>query len=90
MKRLRGFDSLENLLRTLLLHVGWGWSLRETAVQAKLAGIADVSDVTLLNRRCAKPKTGCGNCVCCCGKKTGSICSLPWTAGRCVWSTPPR
>ena len=50
VRRLRGFDSLENLLRTLLLHVGWGWSLRETAVQAKLAGIAEVSDVTLLNR----------------------------------------
>lgn len=48
--RLRGFDSLESLLRTLLLHVGCGWSLRETAVQAKLAGIAEVSDVTLLNR----------------------------------------
>jgi hypothetical protein len=41
---------LNDLLRTLLLHVGCGWSLRETAVQAKLAGIADVSDVTLLNR----------------------------------------
>ncbi|MGA2217501.1 MAG: hypothetical protein ABSG51_05410 [Terracidiphilus sp.] len=50
VKRLRGFSSIEALLRTLLLHVGWGWSLRETAVQAKLAGIADVSDVTLLNR----------------------------------------
>ena len=48
--RLRGFESLNDLLRTLLLHVGCGWSLRETAVQAKLAGIADVSDVTLLNR----------------------------------------
>jgi hypothetical protein len=48
--RLRGFDSLNDLFRTLLLHVGCGWSLRETAVQAKLAGIADVSDVTLLNR----------------------------------------
>jgi Transposase DDE domain len=48
--RLRGFDSLNDLLRTLLLHVGCGWSLRETAVQAKLAGIAAVSDVTLLNR----------------------------------------
>jgi hypothetical protein len=48
--RLRGFESLNDLFRTLLLHVGWGWSLRETAVQAKLAGIADVSDVTLLNR----------------------------------------
>ena len=48
--RLRGFDSLNDLFRTLLLHVGCGWSLRETAVQARLAGIADVSDVTLLNR----------------------------------------
>jgi hypothetical protein len=50
VRRLRGFSSLESLLRTLLLHVGCGWSLRETAVQAKLAGLADVSDVTLLNR----------------------------------------
>lgn len=50
VRRLRGFASVEALLRTLLLHVGCGWSLRETAVQAKLAGIADVSDVTLLNR----------------------------------------
>lgn len=48
--RLRGFNSLSDLFRTLLMHVGCGWSLRETAVQAKLAGIADVSDVTLLNR----------------------------------------
>lgn len=50
VKRLRGFESLESLLRVLLLHVGRGWSLRETAVRAKLAGLADVSDVTLLNR----------------------------------------
>lgn len=48
--RLRGFESVEDLLRTLLLHVGRGWSLRETAVHAKLAGVAEVSDVTLLNR----------------------------------------
>jgi len=54
--RLRGFDSLSGLFRALLLHVGCGWSLRETAVQARLAGIADVSDVTLLNRlRQAEP-----------------------------------
>lgn len=50
VRRLRGFSSLDALLRTLLLHVGCGWSLRETSVQAKLAGIAEVSDVTLLNR----------------------------------------
>jgi len=50
VQRLRGFASMDALLHTLLLHVGCGWSLRETAVQAKLAGITDVSDVTLLNR----------------------------------------
>jgi|SRR5579859_8159209 len=50
VRRLRGFATLESLLRALLLHVGCGWSLRETAVRAKLAGLADVSDVTLLNR----------------------------------------
>jgi hypothetical protein len=50
IKRLRGFSSVEALLHTLLMHVGCGWSLRETAVQAKLAGIADVSDVALLDR----------------------------------------
>jgi hypothetical protein len=48
--RLRGFNSVDNVLRTLLMHVGSGWSLRETSVRAKLAGIAEVSDVTLLNR----------------------------------------
>jgi hypothetical protein len=48
--RLRGFDSVNAVLRALLLHVGCGYSLRETAVRAKAAGIAEVSDVTLLNR----------------------------------------
>ncbi len=50
VSRLRGFESLNDVLHTLLLHVGCGWSLRETAVQAKAAGIVEVSDVTLLNR----------------------------------------
>lgn len=50
VRRLRGFGSLEELLRVLLMHVGCGWSLRETVVQAELAGVAAVSDVTLLNR----------------------------------------
>ena len=48
--RLRGFTSAAAVLRVLLLHVGNGFSLRETAVRAKEAGIADVSDVTVLNR----------------------------------------
>jgi hypothetical protein len=50
VERLRGFANTETLLRTLLLHVGKGYSLRETAVQAGVAGLAHVSDVTILNR----------------------------------------
>ena len=50
IKRSRGFSSPEALLRTLLLHVGLGYSLRETAVRARLANWADVSDVALLKR----------------------------------------
>ena len=50
VRRLRGFDSLDAVLRTLLMHAGQGWSLRETVVQAKLAGIAEVSDVALMDR----------------------------------------
>jgi hypothetical protein len=49
-ERLRGFTSTSNLLRTLLLHVGKGYSLQETAVRAKAAGIAQVSDVALMKR----------------------------------------
>jgi len=50
VERLRGFSSVEALLRTLLLHIASGFSLRETAVQAKLAHLANVSDVALLKR----------------------------------------
>src|SRR5450755_668920 len=56
VRRLRGFESLDAVLRTLLMHVGHGWSLRETVVQTKLAGIAEVSDVALMDRlRLAEP-----------------------------------
>jgi hypothetical protein len=48
--RLRGFASVSDLLRTLLLHVGNGYSLRETATRAKAAGLASVSDVAILDR----------------------------------------
>jgi hypothetical protein len=50
LQRLRGFRSLEALLRTLLLHVVCGYSLRETVVQARVAGLAKISDVALLHR----------------------------------------
>ncbi len=50
LKGLRKNKSAENLLRTLLIHLGCGHSLRETVVRAKEAGIADLSDVALLKR----------------------------------------
>jgi len=50
VERLRGFKSAGDLLRTLLLHVGRGYSLRETAVRARQTGLAHVSDVALLKR----------------------------------------
>lgn len=50
VKRLRGFDSVEQLLRGLLLHVALGCSLRETVVVAKAAGWLEMSDVALLKK----------------------------------------
>src|SRR6266849_10255236 len=50
VRRLRGFSSPEALLRTLMLHVARGYSLRETVVRAKLANWTDISDVALLKR----------------------------------------
>ena len=47
---LKEFSCESDLLRVLLLHVGKGYSLRETAVVAKTAGLAEVSDVALLKR----------------------------------------
>ena len=48
--RRRVFDSAENLLRALLIHLSEGCSLRETAVRAKHGNIVSVSDVALLKR----------------------------------------
>jgi hypothetical protein len=50
VKRLRGFDSVEQLLRGLLLHVALGCSLRETVVVAKAAGWLEMSDAALLKK----------------------------------------
>ncbi|EKE10553.1 MAG: hypothetical protein ACD_16C00007G0004 [uncultured bacterium] len=49
-RKMRSFDSAGAILRTLLLHIARGYSLRETVVRAKAAGIASVSDVALLKR----------------------------------------
>lgn len=50
VKGLRRDKDEELLLRTLLLHVGCGYSLRETAVRASQAGWAELSDVAVLKR----------------------------------------
>ena len=50
LKGLRKDKSAEAVLRVLLLHLGCGHSLRETAVRAREAGLAELSDVALLKR----------------------------------------
>jgi hypothetical protein len=50
IKRFRGFSNVSDLLRTLLIHVGEGASLRETVVRAKEGRLADITDVALLKR----------------------------------------
>ena len=50
LKGLRKDKSVENLLRTLLLHVGCGYSLRETVVRARKANLADFTAVALMKR----------------------------------------
>lgn len=50
VKGLRKDKSPDNILRVLLIHIGCGYSLRETVVRAKKAQLADLSDVALLKR----------------------------------------
>jgi hypothetical protein len=47
---MRGFSSPEVLLRTLLLHIGRGYSLKETAARSSMAKLAKVSSVALFKR----------------------------------------
>src|SRR5579862_8854590 len=51
MKGLRQDKSEENCLRVLLMHLGCGFSLRETVVGAQEAKLADLADVALFKRR---------------------------------------
>jgi hypothetical protein len=50
LKGLRKHKSEEDLLRTLLIHLATGCSLRETVVRAREAHLAEMSDVALLKR----------------------------------------
>jgi len=56
LRRARGFPDAAVLLRTLLVHLAAGCSLKETATRAREAGWCDVSAVALFNRlRVAEP-----------------------------------
>jgi hypothetical protein len=50
IKGLRKGKAAEDYIRTLLIHIACGYSMRETATRAKLAGLADISDVAVLGR----------------------------------------
>ncbi len=50
LKGLRKDKDPEQLLRTLLMHLACGHSLRETAVRVRESGISEISDVGLLKR----------------------------------------
>ena len=50
LRRCRKFPDAQVLLRVLLIHLAEGCSLRETAVRAKQGGLADVSDVAIMDR----------------------------------------
>ena len=50
LRRCRKFADAASLLRTLLIHLADGCSLRETVARAKAGNIAAVSDVALLKR----------------------------------------
>ena len=50
LKGLRKDKDVENYMRTLLIHIACGYSMRETVTRAKLAGLADLSDVAFLGR----------------------------------------
>ena len=55
LRRTRGIKDASVLLRVMLIHLADGCGLRETAARAKLAGLAEVSDVAILKRL-----NGCG------------------------------
>lgn len=50
LKGLHKDKDVENYIRTLLIHIACGYSMRETAARAKLASLADISDVALIGR----------------------------------------
>lgn len=56
LRRARGIQDADTLLRLILLHVASGLSLRQAVARARVTGLATVSDVALLKRmRASEP-----------------------------------
>ena len=75
LKGLRKAKDPEQLIRALLMHLGCGYSLRETAVRAKNAKICNMSDVALL-KRLRKSSTYFHQLCCSLFKETGRACKI--------------
>ncbi len=75
LRGLRQDKSEECCLRVLLMHLGCGFSLRETIVRAKNAQLADLSDVALL-KRLRKSKAWLRQ-LCCSLFAERALCSPP-------------
>ena len=50
LRRARGVESADRLLKLILMHTATGLSLRQTVVRAREQSVADISDVALLKR----------------------------------------
>lgn len=85
VRRLRGFASVEALLRVLLIHLADGCSLRETVVRARAGALADVSDVALLKRL-----RGCGSWFQWMIQEMAANMSLPMTPSEFLADRPVR
>lgn len=84
LKGLRKNKSCEALLRTLLIHLGCGHSLRETVARAREAGIADLSDVALLKRLRKSKDWLYAMCVALFQDRGGGIVIRWWFSGSSV------
>jgi hypothetical protein len=85
VRRLRGFASIEALLRVLLIHLADGCSLRETVVRARAGKLAEVSDVALLKRL-----RGCGPWFQWMAQEMAANMALPMAAGALLTGRPVR
>ena len=79
-RQLRGFKSEEDLMRTFLIHLACGRSLRETVARARESGLTQVSDIALFKRLKASQKWFHEMCLCLISEQN---IHLPTTGIKC-------